>query len=99
MDRIIKYIDRDNLDYKRTFATTASINIHPHDNVSIDFSEEFFNPVVVIERGLTDEDHLVHSRDRNLLEVIRERKCSVVMNKKQALNMAQWILDNVDEEE
>jgi hypothetical protein len=66
MTGLIKYIDTNNSDYKRIFATTAVINIHPHNNVSIDFSEEIFNPVVIIEQSISDDSHVVHSRDSDI---------------------------------
>jgi hypothetical protein len=73
MARLIRYIDTNNSEYIRTFATTATINIHPHNNVYIDFSEEYFNPLVVQERSLGDDEHIIHSHDPEVIEIIRER--------------------------
>ncbi len=97
MASYIRYTDKDSPDYKRTLATSAVIYFQPADNISIDFCEEYFVPFVVTKRNMYD-DVVEYSHDQEELQVTRERKVSVVMNKKQAVEMAIWIMENLYEE-
>jgi hypothetical protein len=99
-ERLLKYIDTNSKDYVRAYANTTLATISPYYDVVIDFCEETLKPFLVVERPIEDyeSDDIVFSHSINEVLVEREKKFSVTMNKKQALMLADWIIENCREE-
>ncbi|WP_339297565.1 DUF3467 domain-containing protein [Paenibacillus sp. FSL R5-0623] len=99
--QMIKYIDTKSSDYKRTYANGASLTVNPQGDISIDFFEESIKPLMITERPLEvrNEEEVVFNHDKNVLQVEREKKVSVTMEREQAKELVRWLLDNIMEEE
>lgn len=93
MATVVRYNDRDNPHYIRAFSNSAIFQISPHNDVVIDFIEEYVEPFLVTQRDFSDNPNIEYNHGSEEIIVIRERKCSITMSKKQALDMANWILN------
>jgi hypothetical protein len=86
------YEDKESKEYIRAFATTTLINPNGFDGLVIDFCEEYIKPLIVVMQQNDFEKKYSHNPDD--LIVIREKKCSVTLNKDTALKLADWIKEH-----
>lgn len=75
--------------------------MNPQGDISIYFFEESIKPLMITERPLEVhyEEDVKFNHPRNVLEVEREMKVTVTMEREQAKELAKWLLHNILEEE
>lgn len=64
MIKRILYVDKENKEFMRTFATTTVINANPNQNVVVDFYEEYLQPFLVVEENLDNNAEDVYSHNQ-----------------------------------
>lgn len=100
--RRIVFRDEESKDYVRVYSNNAYVQPAPRaEGILIDFYEEYPVPVLINEQ-LIDEEGEVENKYNDIpneILVHRERKCSVVLTKDQALKIVDIILTAVADEE
>lgn len=79
--------------YIRTYSNATFVTHNPNDDIVIDFYEEYVEPEMIVVEYLdhSAEDQLNYPEEE--IQINREKRCSITMNKNQALKLAQLILE------
>lgn len=98
MARKLIYQDNISKDYGRYFSTTTVLSENPNDSIVLDFYEEYMSQSMVVEVDL-ESNNLLYNHNEDNIVVNREKKVTVLMTRKNAINLARMILENYEDEE
>ncbi|MEW4370568.1 hypothetical protein [Paenibacillus kandeliae] len=95
--RTFRYKDFKSENYASFYSNASLTSISPRGEIAIDFYEEKYDPFLITEQVFDENNQVTsteYSRDIHEIVIERERKCSVTLNKQQALELAEWIINN-----
>lgn len=88
-DKMI-FTAKESRDYRREYADNVFISSTPNNLISLDFYEEYMESTNI----LTGEDE----QQQEFIDITRLKKVAVLLNKKDALNLAERIMEMHEED-
>lgn len=89
---VIKFDNVTDGSYVRTFSNVSLVNENSTGECVLDFYEESLDPNLYVVRDLDNEENSKYTNEKGILSVTMKRKATIVINKRQAISMAEEIL-------
>lgn len=101
MLRKIVYKNDRETTYERHYSNSVFVQLNPSGDVVIDFCEEYAPPNTILTQTFNGAEFTpdFEHPDTGVLNVNRDMKCSIVMSKQTALNLAEYLIRSTESED